>query len=203
MQTLYVNSNASLETINTTKPIYIDAVNKRQAIFQLMEKLSTRIINAFDSTETVTDKMVDNAKTIIRKVRGVRASKKILNPAPEDAKQISASQQSFTQQLEHFSKLISLIASESTYNPNETELKNAQLATFKTQITTANTNAITATTPYLHAIENRNKLLYIDKTGLADIVLEVKKYVKSVSAITLTEFRQISGLKFRRPPKKK
>lgn len=203
LQTLYTNSNNSLTAINTVKSTYIDAVNDRQEIFQAMEKLATRIINAFNATQAVTDKMVDDAKTIIRKIRGARKSKKILTPSPDDPNQISTSQQSFTQQLEHYSKLIALVASEPTYNPNETELKNAQLNTFKTQLTTANNNAINATTPYLQAIENRNKTLYTAKTGLVDVAQEAKAYVKSVAAITLPEFRQISGLKFTRPKKKK
>lgn len=203
LQTLYTNSNASLAAIAAVKPTYIDAVNDRQEIFQQMEKLATRILNAFDSTQAVTDKMVDDAKTIIRKIRGARKEKINLNPAPEDKKQISASQQSFTQQLEHFSKLIQLVASETTYNPNETELQNAQLTNFKSQLEIANNAAINATTPYLQAISDRNNFLYTDKTGLVDTAQEVKKYVKSVSTITLPEFRQISGLKFRGPAKKK
>jgi len=201
LQTLYTNSNNSLTAVSTTKPAFDDAVNDRQEIFQAMEKLATRIINAFDATEAVTDKMVDDGKAIIRKIRGARASKKIINPNPDEPQQISASQQSFTQQLEHFSKLIALVASESTYNPNENELKNAQLTAFKNQMVTLNNAAINATTPYLTAIQNRNNFLYTPKTGLVDIAQEVKKYVKSVSTITLAEFRQISGLKFTRPKK--
>lgn len=203
LQTLYTNAKKLLSALKPVKSTFIDKVNDRQEIFQAMEKLATRIINAFNATQAVTDKMVDDAKTIIRKIRGARKSKKILNPGPEDPNQISTSQQSFTQQLEHYSALIALVASEPTYKPNEAELKNARLNTFKTQLTKANNNAINATTPYLQAIEKRNKVLYTPKTGLVDVAQEAKAYVKSVSTITLPEFRQISGLKFTRPKKKK
>ena len=52
-------------------------------------------------------------------------------------------------------------------------------------------------------MQNRNNAMYADVTGLVDIAAAVKKYVKSVKTITLPEFRQISGLKFTRPRKKK
>ena len=51
--------------------------------------------------------------------------------------------------------------------------------------------------------QNRNNALYATDTGIVDLAEEVKKYVKSVKTITLPEFRQISGLKFTRPKKKK
>lgn len=88
------------------------------------------------------------------------------------------------------------------YNPNETELQPASLNTFLTQLKSANQAVITATTPYLTAVQNRNNVLYAPDTGIIDLAQEVKKYVKSVETITLPEFRQISGLKFTRIKKK-
>ena len=203
LQTLYTNANKALIALNTAKTPYTKAVNARQLIFAEMEKLATRILNAFDATYEVTDKMVDDAKTIIRKIRGERKSKRILNPLPEDPIQISVSQQSYDSQVQHYNKLVTLVTAEPGYDPNETELKPDQLIAFGIQLQTVHNAAINATTPYLQAIANRNKELYTEKTGLVDVAAEVKKYVKSVKDITLAEFRQISGLRFRRPPKKK
>lgn len=218
LQTLHTDATAALAAVTAARPAYTDAVNQRQEVFQAMGKLATRILNAYDSTEAVTDRMVDDAKTIIRRIRGTRKDNTTATAAPSETsesaedrapgtdaetRRISVSQRSFTQQVEHFAKLIALVAQEPTYAPNETELQNAQLSAFKDSLKAANDNAISATTPYLQAIIARNKLLYTEKTSLVDVAQEVKKYVRSVSDITLAEFRQISGLKFTRPKKKK
>lgn len=209
LQTAFNGGGTTMTAVTTTKPPFTNAVNTRQQLFTDMEKLSTRGVNAFDATQGVTKAQVDDAKTYIRKIRGTRKDKKVVAPPAPDASvpatpiQISASQQSYDQQVEHFSKLIALWASVPAYNPNETELQNASLTTFLTSLKNANTAVISTTTPYLTAVQNRNNALYAPVTGIFDLAQEIKKYVKSVKTITLPEFRQISGLKFTRPKKKK
>ncbi len=209
LQSAHSSGNTTMTAVDNTKPLYTQAVNDRQQIFNDMEKLSTRILNAFDATQGITKALVSDMKTIIRKIRGERKDKIIDTPPPADAtakeieKHISASQQSYDQQMEHFTKLTSLSASVPAYAPNETELQNTSLATFLTQLHAVNQAVINTTTPYLTAMQNRNNILYAETTGIVDLAQEVKKYVKSVKSITLPEFRQISGLTFRRPPPKK
>ena len=209
LQTVFNSGGTTLTAVTTTKPAFTNSVNTRKQLFDDMEKLSTRGINSFDATQGVTKAQVDDAKTYLRKIRGTRKDKKVVAPPPPDASvpatpiQISASQQSYDQQVEHFAKLTALWASVPAYAPNETELQNASLATFLTSLKNANQAVITTTTPYLTAMQNRNNVLYAETTGIVDLAEEVKKYVKSVKTITLPEFRQISGLKFTRPKKKK
>jgi len=203
LQNVYIGSSSSIVAAGLSKPPYINSVNARQLLFGDMEKLSSRVLNALDATQNVSDLVVEDAKTIIRKIRGKRKIAKILNPGPEDPIQISASQQSFTQQAEHFADLIALVASVPTYNPNEAELQNGALSTFLAQLKNANLAVLNATTPYLTALQNRNTVIYAPDTGLVDLAQEVKKYVKSVKTITLTEYRKISGLTFTRLKKQK
>jgi hypothetical protein len=59
-----------------------------------------------------------------------------------------------------------------------------------------NTAVVNLTTPISNARINRNKILYLAVTGLYDIQLEVKKYVKSLFGATSPEYKQISGIKF-------
>lgn len=207
LQTVYTNANAAMTLVSNKKPAYINDVNTRQKIFADMELLATRIKNSFATTQNVSDALMKDAETIIRKIRGARKDKLITPPvtppenAPETPSQISASQQSYDQQVEHFTNLIALVASIPTYIPNETELQNASLSAFLVSLKNANTAVVNSTTPYLTAIQGRNNVLYAPATGLVDLASAVKKYVKSVKAITLAEFRQISGLKFTRPRK--
>ena len=198
MQTISDNVLAALQNIANTKPAWDNAINIRQTIFADMVKLSTRIINAFEVTENVTDKQVDDARTIIRKIRGERKSKKIVNPSPDDAVQISASQQSYANQILHFLELVGIVSAEPTYAPNETELQVAQLQAFQDSMGDAMDNVINAQNPYLAALQERNTLMYAPTTGLVDVALDAKKYVKSVSSISKEEYQQISGIKFTR-----
>jgi len=202
LQTIGNNANTTLTTFDNSKPAYTNAVNTRENLLVDHKKLSTRILNAVAVSANVQANTVADVKTINRKLQGSRKDKIILNPTPDDAKQISASQQSYTQIAENLAKLIALVSSIPTYIPNETDLQVVSLNTYLTQVKNANAAVIAATTPMLVAMEARNQVLYAPATGLVDIALAVKKYVKSVKAITLAEYREISGLEFRRPPKK-
>ncbi len=202
LQAAYGASGTALQHIAQFKPGWDNAINGRQALFFDMEKLSTRMINAYDATQAVTDAQVKDAKAILRKIRGERKSKVILNPNPGDPVQISVSQQSFANQVLHFAQLVGLITAEPTYLPNEAELQTANLVNFLSLLHAANQNVATAQQPYLDALTERDTTFYSTSTGLFDLQKEAKKYTKSVSTITLPEFRQISGLKFRKPPKK-
>ena len=203
LQSVYTATGTGLQHVVQTKPNWDNAINNRQQLYTDMEKLATRIINAFDTTQAVTEAQVKDAKTIIRKIRGERKSKKNLNPGPDDPTQISASQQSFANQMFHFGELVGMVSAEPTYLPNETELQQANLVIFLDSLNNANQTVTSVQQPYLDALTERNNALYAPKTGLVDLALAVKKYVKSVNTISLTEFRQISSLKFSRPRKKK
>jgi len=180
-----------------------NTINARQELYTEMQKHTTRIIDALIASEDVTKRTVADAMTYVRKIRGERKSKKKLNPSPEDPKQISASQHSYANQVEFYSKLIQFVLLQPTYIPNELDLQKIYLEDFEEQLRTANSACIAVDTPWLNAIAIRNEILYASKTGLVDRALAVKKYVRSVKTITKEEYKQISGLKFTRPKKKK
>ena len=146
--------------------------------------------------------MVKDAKSINRKLQGKRAKEiqATVDPNAPAPNTISASQQSYDQLIEHFTKLIEQLKTpEANYAPNEVDLKivtiTAQLAALKT----ANTNVSNAYTTVSNARIARDKTLYKDKTGLYDITLAVKDYVKSLYGATAPEYKQISKIKFTKP----
>ncbi|MFH0895092.1 MAG: hypothetical protein V2A54_11720, partial [Bacteroidota bacterium] len=126
------------------------------------------------------------------------------NAAPEmpAAKHISASQQSYDSLIDHFNKLVILVASEPLYVPNENDLKTAQLNTYLNALKTTNSAVITTYANYCTALNNRDNMLYAKKTGLVDITMDVKKYVKSVFSATSPQYKQICHIPFTRPRKK-
>lgn len=198
LNTHLTDSRAAQQAVADDKPDFVNATNDRQAIFETMRESTTKLVNAFNATEAVTDKMVDDAMTTVRKIRGQRVGK--VDPSSELS--ISVSQQSYDQLYNHFRTLVAYVKKEPTYNPNENELKPAQLDQLVQDLRTANKAVNDALVPYSKALKLRDKLLYGVKSGLVDRALESKKYVKSFGTKS-DEYRQISSITFTRPRKKK
>lgn len=209
LNALHTTAKVTITTVNTANTAFINATNARQIIFNPIKPLATRIVNALAATDA-SDELIEDAKTINRKIQGARkgnGGKKEeppvppvpplpIPPIPGDDKQISVSQQSYDSLIENFKKLIELVASEPTYTPNEPDLQAATLSGLTTTMENTNTAVVNATTNLSNGRIARNKTLYQDKTGLYDIAQEVKKYVKSVFGASSPEYKQVSKIKF-------
>ena len=202
LNTLHTNAKNSLTGVISAKTAFSNATNARQAAFDPLKKLCTRIVNALDATDA-TDKLVKDAKSINNKIQGTRSGDKPTPPpagatdAAED-KTISVSQQSFDSLIENFAKMIELVSSEPTYTPNETELQVSTLTTTLGSLKTTNTAVINTYTNYSNGRITRNTILYGATSGLVDIAGDVKKYVKSVFGATSPQFKQVSKLEFKK-----
>ncbi|MFH2144339.1 MAG: hypothetical protein ABIJ97_18070 [Bacteroidota bacterium] len=217
LQTLLTTGRNLLQAEKVAETAHDNATNAREIVFKPLKTLCTRIINSLDSTDAA-KQTVDDARTINRKIQGVRAhpidevitatttstsnnesdvtSPDIVNEISKHT--ISTSQQGFDSLMDHFAKLIQSVTAEPLYVPNETEIKVTSLNTLLTTLKTTNTAVINAETTYNNALLSRNIALYQRPTGLVDIALEVKKYVKSVFGAKSPQYKQISGLQFRR-----
>ena len=202
LTTSFTDAKASLASINNLLPAYNVAIGQREAAFEPLSKLITRVVNASEATD-ITKQVKADIKTIARKLQGKRATPKteetIPNPeipTEETTKSISASQMSFDQRIENFDKLIQLLASQTDYIPNETELTVTELGNLLVKLRTKNTEAINAYTPVSNARISRDTLLYKDGSGLVDLAGDVKSYVKSLYGATSPQYKQVSGLKF-------
>lgn len=194
---LQTTSQTRLAEVVAKNTAFNNAVNDRMTAFDGLKALSTRLVNALESTDATTEKIKD-AKVFNRKLQGKRASSA---DAPTDPNAsapatISASQQSYDQQIQHFAGLISVLQTEASYTPNETELKIATLTTKQADLTAKNNAVSTAYSAVSNTRIARNKTLYDVGTGLVDTAFEVKKYVKSIYGATSPEFKQVNKIKF-------
>ena len=202
LQALSTSAKNAINAVNAAEPAYKNAVAAREAAFAPLSKLITRVMNALKATDTTVE--VDaSAKTLVRKIQGVRATakkteeeKKALAAEGKEVVEISSSQMSYDSRLDNFDKLIKLLTSVTLYAPNEADLKVTALTTLYTDLKAKNTAVVTATTPLSNARIARNDVLYKDVTGLYDIAFDVKTYVKSVFGATSPQYKQVSGLKF-------
>jgi hypothetical protein len=179
-----------------------DAARTARALaFKPLSPLATRLLNAIKAS-TTDSKVDDNIKTYVRKIKGERASEKIEVAkvagvaSTDDANQQSSSQLDFNNRLNFLDILIKQLAFIPQYTPNEPELQPASLRALYNDLSAKNTVAVEAEVKIENARIARNKVMYTPLTGLVDVALDTKSYVKSVFGPTSVEYKQISGLKF-------
>lgn len=203
LQTLSTNSKNAISAVNTALPVYSNAVAAREVAFEPLGKLVTRAINALKASDTATQ-VIENARTLVRKLQGKKATPKKTDEEKaaakangKEIKEISSSQMSYDNRLANFDKFIKLLSSVPQYAPNETELKTATLITVFNDLKAKNTAVINAATALSNARLNRNSILYKENTGMVDIALDIKTYIKSVYGAGSPQFKQVSGLKIK------
>ena len=208
LQTLLTASTESLNAVNIAQAAYSNAVAARKVAFEPFSKLITRVMNSLKASGAPTQ-VVQSARTIVRKLQGRRASakiteeeKKALEAEGKEVNQISASQMSFDNRIENFDRLIMLLSSIPLYNPNEAELKVETLKALHNQLKEKNTEVILPIVQLSNSRIARNKILYSENTGLVDVALDSKTYIKSIFGATSPQYKQISKLRFIRPKRR-
>jgi hypothetical protein len=207
LSTLLTNAKANLEAVRSFKNVLIPVINDRQNAFEPLKKLSTRVVSALDATSAPAN-LVKDAQSFNNKIQGSRSKPKPKKTTTAtgtseaaEAKAISASQLSYDNLIEHFASLALLASSAPTYTPNEVDLQPSSLNTLLTNLRTQNTAVSSAYTNYSNALISRNTVLYGPTSGVLDIVLEVKKYVKSVYGANSPQLKQLTKLNFKRAKK--
>lgn len=198
LNTLYTTANAILTDVITKNTAYNNKVNERALAFSTLQTLVTRMVNALEITDAAPQKVKD-AKGFQRKIQGKRAGSAVITtdpnmPAPTA---ISASQKSYDQLIQHFAGLVATLQSEPSYAPNETDLKMVALTAKQADLLAKNNAVATAHTAVTYSRMARNTTFYGTDTGLVDIALEVKKYIKTVFGATSQQYIHVDGIKFR------
>lgn len=204
LQALSTQAKDAIDLVSVTLANYSNAIAARAVAFDPLSKFVTRVMSALVATDA-SQKVEENVRSLVRKIQGARASAKKTSKEKEIAategkstKEISTSQMSFDNRLANFKKLIKLLESISEYTPNEEELSIAGLNTFYGNLKVKNDEAAATASPLSNARIARNELLYADMTGLVDIVLDAKAYVKSVYGASSPQYKQVSKVKFKK-----
>ena len=202
LQTLSTSAKNAINAVNAALPAYSNAVAAREAAFEPLNKLITRVYNALKATDT-TEQVDESAKTLVRKIQGTRATAKKTDEekaaekaAGKETKEISSSQMSYDSRLDNFDKLIKFLSSVAAYAPNEADLKITALTALYTDLKAKNLAVINAETPLNNARIARNDVMYKDNVGLVDVATDVKTYIKSVYGATSPQYKTVSSLKF-------
>lgn len=197
LEQLHQEAQDSLDNVVSKNTLYNNKVNERVVAFKDLKPLATRLINALQTTDAIPQKIAD-AKTFNKKLQGTRAKAidKPTDPNTPAPTNISTSQQSYDQQIQHFAGIISILESEPSYQPNETDLQIATLLAKQTDLKAKNSAVAIAYTNVSNARIQRDVAMYAKNTGLFYTASEVKKYVKSVFGASSPQFAQIKGIEF-------
>ncbi len=215
--TLATNANTKLSDVSTNFTNWKNATNAREQAFEPLRKEVTQILGALQSLG-VPQQTIDDFTFQVNKFRssGSKLTKadsgivdatpveKVIDPneTPE-AKTISNSQQSFDNLIQHFQKMILILQSVATYNPNETAFKVVTLQTQFTNLNTINNAANTSYATLKNARIQRNLFFYAKDTGALDIVKQAKAYVKSVYGASSQQYKAVNAITFTRVVPKK
>lgn len=200
LETLLSIAETSLANVVTQNTSYNLMVSNRQAAFSDLKSLATRLVNALQTTNA-SDQLIDDAKGFNRKLQGQKSTATTttpLNPNETAPKSISTSQQSYTQQIQHFAGLTAVLKSEPSYTPNEIDLQTATLDTKIADLTTQNNEVALAYVNVSNARIARNNTLYNTPDSIFEVAAEVKKYIKSIFGATSPEFAQVKGIEFKK-----
>jgi hypothetical protein len=190
------NSQTSMETIDRVNAGYLKAMSARDEAFAPLGKLVTRIHYYVETLHTGAETL-KAIKELVRKLHGNRAKAKKDAPA-EEHKYISVSHLSFEQRMENFNKLIEFLHAETLYNPAETDLTLNALYDLLAKMHNTNLKAIDAQILLLAARNQRNIVLYAPLSGLVDVALDVKKYIRGAFGTNSDAYKLVQGLKFTR-----
>lgn len=214
LQALLLNCRMNMAMVTDRLNAFNLAKNNRIATFKKLVPLTNRIIYTLMASDE-SDKTKEDARGIVRKIKGIRSGKKadgssknesMLSATMEAAttestndaepRSRSAAQTSRDQRIEHFALLLALLQTAIGYSPNEPELQIGALQQFLEEMRMTHSAYIMAEVELSNARIQRNTVLYGDKTGLCDVSKDVKFYVQGAFKRDSPQYKQISGLKF-------
>ena len=190
------------DAVSTAEVNLKNAIAVRSNSFDGFDDLVTRSSNAL-KISGASAQTLDQAQVLVRNLRGKRASDKLTAEeiAAEKEKgnvvsQVTVHNASFDSKTENFGKYTLFLASVPGYKPNEADLSIDGLNTRLEEYKTKNNDVVLAEAALTAARQTRDELLYADNTGLVDIALAVKLYVKSIFGATSAQYKQISTIAF-------
>ena len=203
LQTLLADAMSAMDAVNAAMPAYSNAVSAREAAFEPLNKLITRVMNAVKASD-ISPQVEESVKSLVRKIQGTRATAKktdaqkaAMTAEGKEVKEISSSQMSYENRLDNFDKLIQLLSSIELYAPNEPELKITALTELYNDLKDKNNAVVNTATPLSNARIARNNIFYKADTGLVDIAADVKTYIKSLFGASSPQYKQVSKLEFK------
>lgn len=194
-----------INAANISEVTYNNALSARTVVFDGFEGLITRSINALRIMD-VPAQTLAQAEALVRELRGKRASELLTDEEQAAAKaegnptkQVVKHNSTINSQLENMAKYVLLLESIPEYRPNERELTTPAMRNKWVDMKTKHEQVVSSVAALDAARLSRDTLLYADSTGLVDNGQNAKTYTKSVFGATSPQYKQVSGIEFKKP----
>lgn len=191
-----------IDSLNLAEDVYKNSISSRALVFNDFDGVITRSINALRICGA-SENTIGQAEAIVRELRSKKASDgptdeeiAAAKEKGEELKQNVLHNSTFDSKVENFKKYVQFVGLEGNYNPNEADITITALNNKVLAIKTANENFNNTESALNVARMARNTVLYTKNTGLVDIALGVKLYVKSAFGATSPEYKSISDIQF-------
>lgn len=196
LEALHNDANAKLTEVGNKRSLNKNAIVARQTAFEKLNTTCTSIINLLE-VMGLPQGTITQVQSLTKTIRGdYKKSQPTGEPGGEAPNTSSTSRQSYTSRTENFGLLIQMLSTLPAYAPNEEDIKLNNLTTYHDSLEAA-TLLVDQTESELNSkMIERDKMLYAENTGVYDIAIKIKKYVKSLYGSTSPEFTTVSGIKF-------
>lgn len=119
------------------------------------------------------------------------------NITKKENSNISNSHQSYVQVAKNFIRLVTLLKTQVSYAPNEQNFKISNLEIKALELEAVSENAGFAENARSIAIANRNQIMYHPETGIHNLSILVKQYIKGVFGAKSVQDKKTSSFKIK------
>ena len=195
LKKMEADGRAAVLAVNDAMPIYSRATIERDNAFAPLGQLVTRSLNSLRASSS-SEQTDEAASAIVRKIRGNRTTAKAAAATDVKVATVSTSQQSYDSVIDNYERYIQYIAATPEYAPNEEDIKLPVLKALAVDLRAKNTACNNAKVAIDNARMARNRALYTPLTGLVDVALDAKTYIKSLFGSTSPEYKQVAKIDF-------
>ena len=195
LKKMEADGRAAVLAVNDAMPIYSRATIERDNAFAPLGQLVTRSLNSLRASSS-SEQTDEAASAIVRKIRGNRTTAKSATATDVKVATVSTSQQSYDSVIDNYERYIQYIAATPEYAPNEEDIKLPVLKALAVDLRAKNTACNNAKVAIDNARMARNRVLYTPLTGLVDVALDAKTYIKSLFGSTSPEYKQVAKIDF-------
>ena len=195
LKKMEADGRAAVLAVNDAMPIYSRATIERDNAFAPLGQLVTRSLNSLRASSS-SEQTDEAASAIVRKIRGNRTTAKTAAATDVKVATVSTSQQSYDSVIDNYERYIQYIAATPEYAPNEEDIKLPVLKALAVDLRAKNTACNNARVAIDNARMARNRVLYTPLTGLVDVALDAKTYIKSLFGSTSPEYKQVAKIDF-------
>lgn len=187
-----------LNDLTNALPVLTDEMGQRRAKMKNVMVTLPRIVAAHAASST-NEALKTKVKGHVRDMRGKRAKDlpKGGNGEPTE-EQVSAVNVGYENRTADFASVVATLNADDEYMTNKADLTKAALATRLADLQDANGKVRNAQMPVDNARIARNTKFYTGPKNMVDRALMMKQEVKSTYGVKSPEYKQVSGLKFRR-----